>query len=83
MTQFKPPFDDQPPLGRRPAPPPGLAADTRELLELASYLGPRDVAALTAIVRRTGEICESEGEPVALAVLDQISEILQGRAPQA
>jgi hypothetical protein len=60
-----------------------IADDTALLLELASQLGPRDALALAAIVRRAAEISETEGEEVALAVLDQIEDILKGRVSNA
>ena len=50
---------------------------------MASLLGPRDLAALSQIIRRANEICESDGEETALAVLDQIGAILENRAPDA
>lgn len=49
------------------------------LMEMVALLSPRDVAALAAIIRRTAEISETEGEEVAIAVLDQIQAILVGR----
>ena len=57
--------------------------DAAELLRMASLLGPRDLAALSQIIRRANEICESDGEETALAVLDQIGAILENRAPDA
>ena len=57
--------------------------DAAELLRIASLLGPRDLAALSQIIRRANEICESDGEETALAVLDQIGAILENRAPDA
>ena len=57
--------------------------ETEQLLQMASLLGPRDLAALSCIIQRAGEICESHGEETALAVLDQIDAILQDRAPNA
>lgn len=87
MTQFKPPdpflmgfrsfsreVDD---LGRLDDP------DAAELLRMAGLLGPRDLAALSQIIRRAGEICETDGEETALAVLDQIGAILENRPPDA
>lgn len=87
MTQSKPPdpflmgfrsfsreVDD---LGRLHDP------DAAELLRMAGLLGPRDLAALSQIIRRAGEICESDGEETALAVLDQIGAILENRPPDA
>jgi hypothetical protein len=61
----------------------GLAPDAELLLALASQLGPRDLAALSQIVRRTAEICEADGEEVALAVLDQIEAIVRNRPTDA
>jgi hypothetical protein len=61
----------------------GLAPDAELLLSLASQLGPRDLAALSQIVRRTVEICEADGEEVALAVLDQIEAIVRNRPTDA
>lgn len=60
-----------------------LPSDAAELMRMASLLGPRDLAALSCIIRRAGEICESDGEEVALAVLDQIGAILDNRSPDA
>lgn len=60
-----------------------LDAETRELLEMATLLGPRDRIALSQIIRRAGEIYESDGEETALAVLDQIEAILEGRLSDA
>jgi uncharacterized protein (DUF1778 family) len=57
--------------------------DTRQLLQMAALLGPRDRLALSHIIRRASEICDQEGEDVALAVLDQIEAILQGRKADA
>ena len=60
-----------------------LDPETRELLEMAALLGPRDRIALSQIIRRAGEIYESDGEETALAVLDQIEAILEGRLSDA
>ena len=57
--------------------------DAAELLRMASLLGPRDLAALSQIIRRASEICESDGEETALAVLDQIGAILESRPSDA
>jgi hypothetical protein len=57
--------------------------DAAELLRMASLLGPRDLAALSHIIRRARQICESEGEETALAVLDQIGAILENRPSDA
>jgi len=58
---------------------PHLEPDARLLLQMASLLGPRDRIALSHIIRRVGELCATDGEDVALAVLDQIEAILVGR----
>jgi hypothetical protein len=60
-----------------------LDLEAATFLELASRLGAADAAALAGIVRRAAEISEHEGEAMALAVLDQIDAILQGRRPDA
>ncbi len=60
-----------------------LDPDTELLMLMAGHLGPRDLSALCHIVRRTVEICETEGEETALAVLEQISGVLQNRAADA
>lgn len=65
--------------GRRTATDP----QTEDLMRMAARLGRRDRAVLLAIVRRASEISETEGEDVALAVLDQIQGILAGRNPDA
>jgi len=57
--------------------------EAAQLLRMASLLGPRDLVALSHIIQRAGEICESHGEETALAVLDQIDAILQDRVPDA
>ena len=57
--------------------------DARQLLQMAALLGPRDRIALSHIIRRAGEICDQQGEDVALAVLDRIEAILQGRKTDA
>ena len=56
-----------------------LDLQTADLMEMVALLGPRDVSALAAIVRRAAEISENQGEDMALAVLDQIYGILRGR----
>lgn len=56
-----------------------LDLETRQLLHMAGQLSVRDRVALSHIIRRAGEICDSDGEDVALAVLDQIGAILQDR----
>jgi hypothetical protein len=58
---------------------PELAA----FLDLAAKLGPGDAAALAGVVRRTADIYEDDGEAVALAVLEQIEGILNGRRTDA
>lgn len=60
-----------------------LAPDAELLLTMAGRLGPRDLAALSHIIRRTAEICETDGEETALAVLGQIEAILQNRPADA
>lgn len=60
-----------------------MAPDTRQLLRMAAQLGPRDRIALGHIIKRAGEVCDTEGEDVALAMLDQIEAILQGRKANA
>jgi hypothetical protein len=60
-----------------------LAPDTVELLTMARRLGPRDLTALAHIIRRAAEICETEGEEIALAVLDQVEAILRNRRADA
>ena len=60
-----------------------MDADTRQLLYMAGLLGPRDRAALSQIIRRANEICDTDGEETALAVLDQIAAILSGRTSDA
>lgn len=61
----------------------GIDAEISQFLALAEQLSVGDRAALAAIVRRTAEICEDEGEAIALAVLDQIEAILNGQPPHA
>jgi hypothetical protein len=74
--------------GKFPVDPSGMVRDAHpavpdhqaaDLMEMVAMLSPRDVVALAAIVRRTAEISETEGEEVAIAVLDQIQAILSGR----
>lgn len=60
-----------------------LDPDAAELMRMASLLGPRDLAALSHIIQRASEICERDGEDIALAVLDQIGAILDDRIPDA
>lgn len=60
-----------------------VEAETSQFLKLAEQLSAGDRAALAAIVRRTAEICDDEGEAIALAVLDQIEAILSGEPPHA
>ena len=71
------------PFHTKPARPSELDAQTADLMEMVALLGPRDVSALVAIVRRAAEISETEGEDMALAVLDQIDGILRGRSLDA
>ena len=56
-----------------------LELQTADLMAMVAMLGPRDVSALVAIVRRAADISETQGEEMALAVLDQIHGILEGR----
>jgi hypothetical protein len=63
----------------RDAQPPAPDHQADDLMEMVALLSPRDVVALAAIVRRAAEISETEGEDVAIAVLDQIEAILSGR----
>jgi hypothetical protein len=63
----------------REAQPPVPDHQAADLMEMVAQLSPRDVVALAAIVRRTAEISETEGEEVAIAVIDQIQAILLGR----
>lgn len=78
MSDAKLPLDGPVhPLGSTPTRP--LDPQTADLLEMVAGLSRRDLAALTAIVRRTAEISETEGEEVAIAVIDQIQGILVGR----
>lgn len=60
-----------------------LDPEVRQLLELAGQLGPRDRLALSHIIRRAAAICETDGEEVALAVIEQIQAILDGRLADA
>lgn len=83
MTDFKMRHSAQPVAPQRHPSDMDLEDQTAELLELASLLSPRDMATLSVIVRRAAEISESEGEEVAIAVLDQIHGILEGRASDA
>lgn len=57
--------------------------ETALFLELAEQLSVGDAKALAVIVRRAAEICQDEGEAVALAVLDQIEAILNDEPPHA
>ena len=71
------------PFHPKAARPSELDMQTADLMEMVALLGPRDVSALVAIVRRAAEISETEGEDMALAVLDQIDGILRGRSLDA
>lgn len=62
---------------------PQVDPDAELLLNMASQLGPRDLVALSRIVQRTVQICETEGEEIALAVLDQIMAIIGNRPADA
>jgi hypothetical protein len=75
MSDTKPPIDEAHGEGRTRI----LDPQTADLMEMVAQLSRRDLAALTAIVRRTAEISETEGEEVAIAVIDQIQGILVGR----
>ncbi|MDO8802424.1 hypothetical protein [Phenylobacterium sp.] len=83
MTDFKIPHSSRPVAPQRHPSDMDLDDQTAELLEMASLLSPRDMATLSVIVRRAAEISETEGEEVAIAVLDQIHGILEGRTPDA
>ena len=75
MSQAKS-FQSAPQAAASPA---TVDPQTADLLALAAQLGPRDLAALTGIVRRAAEISERDGEATAIAVLDRIQGILRGR----
>jgi hypothetical protein len=62
---------------------PPLDDQTADLLRMVAHLSQRDLFALAAIVRRAAEISETDGEETALAVLDQIQGILDGREMDA
>lgn len=69
-----------------PAPPirvspprPARDSEVLDLMAMAALLSPHDLAVVAGIVRRAAEISDSEGEEVAVAVLDQIRGILIGR----
>ncbi len=64
---------------RRSGPVRLLDSQTADLMDMVALLSARDLTALAAIVRRAAEISETEGEDVALAMLDQIQHILVGR----
>lgn len=83
MTDYKIPHSFARPGAPRGPAEADLDDQTTELLEMASLLSPRDMATLSAIVRRAAEISETEGEEVAIAVLDQIHGILEGRVSDA
>ena len=83
MTDFKIRHNVRPVAPQRHPSDMDLNDQTIELLEMASLLSPRDMATLSVIVRRAAEISESEGEEVAIAVLDQIHGILEGRISDA
>lgn len=72
-------FPTSPDAILREAQPPVPDHQAADLMEMVALLSPRDVVALAAIVRRTAEISETDGEEVAIAVLDQIQAILAGR----
>lgn len=52
---------------------------TADLMRMVAHLSQRDLFTLAAIVRRAAEISETDGEEIALAVLDQVQGILEGR----
>ena len=83
MTDFKIPYAFGPMVHPLQPGDMELDAQTSELLEMASQLSRRDLATLSAIVRRAAEISDAEGEDVAIAVLDQIHGILVGRLADA
>ena len=83
MSDFKMPLSFLPAGPRQRTAEMELDDQTAELLEMASLLSPRDMATLSVIVRRAAEISESEGEEIAIAVLDQIHGILDGRVSDA
>lgn len=62
---------------------PQVDPDAELLFNMASQLGPRDLTALSQIIHRTVQICETEGEEIALAVLDQIMAIVRNRPADA
>lgn len=62
---------------------PQIDSEAEALLALASQLGPRDLSVLSQVIRRTVHICETEGEEIALAVLDQLMAIVQNRPSDA
>ena len=67
-----------PPFGVSPRLP-AQDPETLDLMAMAALLSPQDLAVVAGIVRRAAEISDSEGEEVAIAVLDQIHGILIGR----
>jgi hypothetical protein len=77
MSDSKFPFG--PVRTARDVQPPVPDHQAADLMAMVAMLSPRDVVALAAIVRRTAEISETEGEEIAIAVLDQIQAILSGR----
>lgn len=71
-------------VARRPRPASfRLEPEAELLMTMAGRLGPRDLAALSHIIRRAVEICETDGEETALAVIGQIQAILQNRPADA
>lgn len=60
-----------------------LDPDSQQLLSLASQLGPLDLVVISNIIRKAAEICDSQGEEVALAVIAQIEGILRNRPADA
>ncbi|WP_304168788.1 hypothetical protein [Phenylobacterium aquaticum] len=72
-----------PRLRQRPVAANALDDQTADLLRMVAHLSQRDLFALAAIVRRAAEISETDGEEIAIAVLDQIQGILDGREMDA
>jgi class 3 adenylate cyclase len=66
-----------------PAPVNELDLQTADLMEMVALLGPRDVSVLVAIMRHAAEVSETQGEDMAVAVLDQLEGILKGRTLDA
>ncbi len=60
-----------------------LDPDSQQLLSLATQLGPLDLVVISNIIRKASEICDTQGEEVALAVIAQIEGILKNRPADA